>query len=274
LKNILSFSPEADWKKFGEIDPYYGVLSTDNFRSNKIDEVAKDKFFATGVTHVNRVFDVLKTHHGFAPGGKALDFGCGVGRITSALSSHFDAVTGLDIAPGMLAEAKRNAEMQGRRNLVYGLSDDPSYMSEGTYDFVHSFIVLQHIPVKRGESIIRILLKALKVGGFGAVHFTYSAADPSVGSMAASVVKSTPLVRNIANLMIGRKWAYPTMQMNKYSIPRMIDILSEAGVRTFTAIRVDDWTHHGLFVFFQKEAPGSVSPWCNPKRRSSAAPKD
>jgi 2-polyprenyl-3-methyl-5-hydroxy-6-metoxy-1,4-benzoquinol methylase len=264
--NILSTRPESDWKKLGETDPYYGVLSIDKLKADKIDDVAKEKFFNSGVVQVDRVFGVLKAHHDFTPHGKALDFGCGVGRITSALAPHFDTVTGLDIAPGMLAEARRNAQMRGDRNLVYGLSDDPSFLAEGTYDFVHTYIVLQHIPVTVGESIIRSLLKSLKVGGFGAIHFTYREVDPSLASAAAKMAKNTPLMRNIANIMVGRKWDRPTMQMNDYSIPRVIDMLSEAGVSTFSAARVDDWTHYGLFVFFQKGAPGSLSPWSNPKK--------
>jgi hypothetical protein len=121
--------------------------------------------------------------------------------------------------------------------------------------------------VKTGESIIRTLVDSLKVGGFGAIHLTYREVDPSFASAVAKFTKNTPLVRNIANLLIGRSWDRPTMQMNNYSIPRVIDILTETGIPTFTAAVVDDWTHLGLFIFFRKAASGSVSPWSNPKQK-------
>jgi len=269
LKNILSIRPEEDWKRFGELDPYFGVLSNVKYKSESIDDAAKEQFFESGVAQVNRVFEVLKAHHDFTPGGRALDFGCGVGRITSALSPHFETVTGLDIAPGMLAEARRNALARGDQNLIYGLSDDASLLRDETYDFVHSYIVLQHIPVRLGEQAIRTLLKVLRVGGYGAIHFTYGEVDANLATMAANVAKRTPLVRNLANVVIGRRWGYPTMQMNAYSIARVVDLLAAAGVHTFTATRVDDWTHYGLFIFFRKLGPEAAPPWSNPKRRSN-----
>ncbi len=39
--------------------------------------------------------------------GNVLDLGCGIGRVVAALAPHADAVLGLDIAPAMIAEARR-----------------------------------------------------------------------------------------------------------------------------------------------------------------------
>lgn len=41
------------------------------------------------------------------PRKHALDFGCGVGRLTQALAAHFDEVTGVDISPSMIKLAKK-----------------------------------------------------------------------------------------------------------------------------------------------------------------------
>ena len=38
---------------------------------------------------------------------RALDFGCGVGRLTRALGDRFDAVVGVDISAGMVEQARR-----------------------------------------------------------------------------------------------------------------------------------------------------------------------
>lgn len=266
MNNLLWIRPENDWKTLGEIDPYYGVLSAEKFKSSKLDDKSREQFFASGVAHVNRVFDVLKDTFGVTPNGKALDFGCGVGRITGALAPHFETVIGLDIAPGMITEAARIAEQHHLSNIRYALSDSNANLEPDSYDFVHSYIVFQHIPVRVGEAIIRDILSSLKIGGIGAIHFTYGETGSELSSLLKRIAKNTPILRNVANAAAGRKWNYPCMQMNRYSIPRMIEILAEAGVSRFVAVRVDDWGNLGLFIFFSKGDTGALSPWSNPRR--------
>jgi 2-polyprenyl-3-methyl-5-hydroxy-6-metoxy-1,4-benzoquinol methylase len=40
--------------------------------------------------------------------GRALDFGCGVGRLTQALATHYDKVDGVDISWEMINLARRH----------------------------------------------------------------------------------------------------------------------------------------------------------------------
>lgn len=254
-----------DWKIFGDVDPYFGVLANDRFRAGKIDEAALDDFFASGVDHVDKVMDVMTRTFGARPQGTALDFGCGVGRIVNALAPHFEAVVGLDIAPGMLERAERDSALRGVRNVAYAHSLDRDRLQPETYDFVHSYIVLQHIPTSVGEGIIRDVVRATKTGGFGALHFTYGHASRPVLSTLKNVVKKTPVVREIANLLVGRSPTTPAMQMNNYSIPRVIAILADCGVEHFSALRVDDWGNLGLFFLFQKGVDSA--DFSNPRPR-------
>src|SRR5215213_2551597 len=142
----LRVSADKDWQRLGQIDPYFGVLSDERFRSANIDSDAKREFFASGVAHVDKVLAVLQSSYGFVPTGTALDFGCGVGRIAKALAPHFEKVVGLDIAPGMLEEAKKEALARGFTNIEYDLSRKAERLRPETYDLVHTYIVLQHIP--------------------------------------------------------------------------------------------------------------------------------
>jgi len=41
--------------------------------------------------------------------GRALDFGCGPGRVTRALAAWFDESVGVDVSPVMIAEALKGA---------------------------------------------------------------------------------------------------------------------------------------------------------------------
>lgn len=261
----LLINAAADWKNFGVIDPYFGVLANDRFKADRIDAAALDEFYASGVTHIDKVHAVLDETFGFAPKGMALDFGCGTGRLTNALAARYESVVGLDIAPGMLERARADSAKRGIDNITYANSTDPSRLQPETYDMVHTYIVLQHIPTKIGEAVIRNLVKAAKPGGVGAIHFTYGhAARPLIAGI-KNLVKQTPGLREIGNLMVGRRADYPAMQMNDYAIPRVLEIFAECGVERLHSVRVDDWGNLGLFVFFEKGKAGPT--WSNPKRR-------
>ncbi len=269
LSMALRIRADKDWQRLGRIDPYFGVLSNDKYRSANIDTEAKLEFFASGVAHVNKALAVLKNSYGFVPTGTALDFGCGVGRITRALAPHFEKVVGLDIAPGMLEEARKDALTSGVTNIEYDSSLNDERLRPGlrpeTYDFAHSYIVLQHIPTPIGENIIRILLRSLKIGGVGAIHFTIADANFRADTWVKEFVKATPVLRNIGNVLKSRPWNYPAMQMNRYSVHKVIQMFSECHVEDFTVFRVDDWGSIGLFLFFRKASPdAALSPWSNP----------
>ena len=42
------------------------------------------------------------------------------------------------------------------------------------FDFIHSYIVFQHIPRRKGLQLLKLLLNKLETGGICAIHFTYS----------------------------------------------------------------------------------------------------
>jgi ubiquinone/menaquinone biosynthesis C-methylase UbiE len=44
------------------------------------------------------------------PGRAVLDVGCGIGRIEKALAPYVGTITGIDLSPGMIAEAKRRCQ--------------------------------------------------------------------------------------------------------------------------------------------------------------------
>src|ERR1700722_817442 len=78
---------EKNWNEFGKRDPLWAILTADSKRDGKWDLA---EFFATGEREIGG--DVKKfddPNHTFGR-GKALDFGCGVGRLTQALCRHFE----------------------------------------------------------------------------------------------------------------------------------------------------------------------------------------
>jgi 2-polyprenyl-3-methyl-5-hydroxy-6-metoxy-1,4-benzoquinol methylase len=91
--------------------------------------------------------------------GSALDFGCGVGRLTQALADHFDEVWGVDIASSMIEGARRLDRSGGRcRYLVNGR---PRVVRDASFGFILSLIVLQHLEPEYIRSYLREFIRLL-----------------------------------------------------------------------------------------------------------------
>ncbi len=135
----------ADWELLGEDDPLWAVLSSPATRGNRWDV---DAFFATGVTEIDRTIARLE-HFGWVASGDvstAADFGCGVGRLSRALASHFSSVVGIDVSAQMVARAEElNPDVVGV-TFVTNPRPDLSAWADQTFELVHTSIVLQHLP--------------------------------------------------------------------------------------------------------------------------------
>ena len=99
---------------------------------------------------------------------RILDFGCGVGRVVIPFAQIAADVVGMDVSPSMLAEARSNCTAGGTTNVTLLRSDDILSTVEGTFDLVHSCIVLQHIEVPRGTALFAQLVRRIRPGGVGA----------------------------------------------------------------------------------------------------------
>lgn len=165
---------DLDWEAWGARDPYFGVLTHERFRAARLDDDARHDFFRTGAQHVEHVLALCRRHvdPGFAP-RRVLDFGCGVGRVAIPFARHALEVVGVDVSPSMLAEARANCAAQRCANVVLQRSDDRLSALQGTFDLVHSYIVLQHVDPARGLGIVERLIARIRPGGIGVIHVTY-----------------------------------------------------------------------------------------------------
>ena len=84
---------DRDWQQFGQTDPYWAVITVDDYRKDNLTADGLDRFYDSGETHVRWFFDVVRRHidEGFAP-RSALDFGCGVGRLALPLARRCRSV--------------------------------------------------------------------------------------------------------------------------------------------------------------------------------------
>lgn len=97
---------DLEWERWGAKDPYFGVRTEDRFRKNNINAEIKKEFFNSGKLLIEHVINQCRLHvdSDFKP-TRALDFGCGVGRMVIPLSRIAEDVVGVDVSESMLLEA-------------------------------------------------------------------------------------------------------------------------------------------------------------------------
>lgn len=153
---------KKSWDTLGTEDPLFAVLTYKDKRGGKWGE---EEFFLTGKREVKETLEYLKNINATPVYGRALDFGCGVGRLTNALGEHFEEVHGVDIAPSMI----KLAQSYPRRNekCFYHVheKDDLSLFPDTHFDFVFSKITLQHMEPRYAKNYIREFVRVLKPHG-------------------------------------------------------------------------------------------------------------
>ncbi len=248
---------DSEWQKLGAVEPYWSVLSDPKYRTSSLTKDALEDFFESGKRHVEFLFSTIGRHlqPNFRP-ESALDFGCGVGRILEPLSMRCDSVTGVDIAESMIAQAQERCTARGITNVELVRSDTDLSNLSGEFDFVHSFIVFQHIPPQRGERILRRLLSFLSEQGIAAIQFSCSDSRSTLRKAVNRAQKSVPFVHNLANLAKGRPWDFPYIDMNDYNLNRVLPLIHEQGCCDGTVIVriLESEGSIGTFLFFKKGA--------------------
>lgn len=150
------------WETLGTDDPYWAVLSESAKQHGGWD---KEEFFQTGVDEIRYVLAQVSTlgvEHRF---GIALDYGCGVGRLSRALSASFERVVGVDISEAMLTEARAaNSNFHNIQFVRNGGKKLPD-VADDSIDFIYSNIALQHSPRASQSSVLKEFCRVLRPGG-------------------------------------------------------------------------------------------------------------
>jgi SAM-dependent methyltransferase len=249
----LTNNTDEAWEHFGKTDPYFAVLTAPEYHG-ELSNAERAKFFRSGALHIDEMFAIIRDRldPSFNP-SSALDFGCGVGRLLLPLAAKCHAVTGVDVSPSMLAEARRNCDAAGATAVRLVRSDDRLSAIDGRFDFVHSYIVLQHIPVGRGENLVRTLASKLAPDGVGMFHVTYTSGN--MGALARLIYWArinVPGAHWLLNLLKGRSIHAPVMQMNRYSVTRVLDILCAEGCTEVHVRFSDHGGARGVLLFARK----------------------
>jgi SAM-dependent methyltransferase len=132
---------QRSWDDLARLDPFWAVLARPDRRHGRWDQ---SEFFATGTEEVARILLVADSLGLARRRGTAVDFGCGVGRLTRALGSRFDRAVGLDISPQMVERATAlGADRSNCESRV--LPDRCLPFPDQSVDLVSSIFVFQHL---------------------------------------------------------------------------------------------------------------------------------
>jgi len=201
---------QANWNRFGETDPFWAVLAWPGMEEGRWDV---DAFFATGRDEIAQVMAYIESLSVELGRASALDFGCGVGRLTQALAQHFDQVHGVDISEAMLSLARELNQAGERCQYHLNPRDDLSLFPDDFFDFIYSNITLQHMPPRYARGYILEFLRLLKPGGLAV--FQVPSRPKSLLQRALQPIKPTAVWRWYQKLRYGDR---PVMNM--YGIPR------------------------------------------------------
>ncbi|MEP6483822.1 MAG: class I SAM-dependent methyltransferase [Rudaea sp.] len=181
----------ATWRVLGAEDPLWAILSRPDKRGGRWDI---DEFFKSGDVEIGAIAGYCAQLQ--RPSGRhvAVDFGCGVGRLTRALSARYEKVIGVDISPSMIERARSLHVDRPSMQFVENAESDLRFLDDGSVDFLYSVITLHHMPPALQRSYIAEFMRILAPSGLAVFQI---AADYSND------------LRGFAYRMIPNRWLSP-----------------------------------------------------------------
>jgi SAM-dependent methyltransferase len=228
-----------DWDELAELDPYWAVCTTPGTRFGGWDA---DAFFATGEREVAEVLAAAEALGVPAARGAALDFGCGLGRLTRPLGTRFGRVVGVDISPRMVARA-RELTPSPATDFRVNSGADLAGLEDAAFDLVLSSIVLQHVPRRVWiKAYLREFVRVLAPGG--AIVFTLPSHIPLVfrSQWRRRLYHALRRAGGSAETVYRRLRLQP-IAMSSLDEGRVTATLQSAGARV---LRADTWAAAGL----------------------------
>jgi SAM-dependent methyltransferase len=153
---------QRTWDRLAERDPFWAVLTDPNKKGGGWNQ---EEFFRTGLAEVDHLMPYLDSLGLPRSRQRALDFGCGVGRVTQALGNRFQEVCGVDVSPVMIRLAREYNRHGGRCSFV--LNEEPRLgaFPDSSFDFIYSSITLQHMEPRFAKAYLLEFLRVLAPGG-------------------------------------------------------------------------------------------------------------
>src|SRR5580693_614177 len=155
-----------DWNARAREDAGYYVA----FGRRDQDEAG---FFATATDVINSLeWELRRVPLAQRGDWRALEIGCGPGRLMRPMARHFVEIHGVDVSDEMIALAKD--KLRDIHNAFPHAGDGSTLpqFEDGFFDFIYSYAVFQHIPSRDVVyQYLREIARVLKPGGLARLQF-------------------------------------------------------------------------------------------------------
>jgi len=175
----------ANWEEFAKADPLWSILPIPEKKGNRW---TIEDMFDHGRKEISSLMDFLVGMDLTCDRGRALDFGCGVGRLTQALALYFTDTVGVDISETMIRLAVKHNPLPDRCRYLANNRSDLRIFENDHFDFIYSNIVFQHIPPDLTFEYIRDFIRIIKPGGLIVYQMTTEEL-PIAGTKARNVFR-------------------------------------------------------------------------------------
>jgi SAM-dependent methyltransferase len=158
----MTLSSQQYWDRHAAADPLWTVLS---FPDKSGGRWSLHEFMHTGEREIALLFHRFGELQLPPRCRRALDFGCGVGRLTQALARRCDRAVGADISPVMIDLARRLNRYPERAEYVCTAATGLHTLADRSFDCIYTNIVLQHVPPETAEQYLNEFFRLLEPGG-------------------------------------------------------------------------------------------------------------
>lgn len=236
-----------DWDIIAARDPFFGVLSADEYRADRIDADALRRFYETGEQDIQRVLEWFDADLGARPTqGTALDIGCGVGRLSHAMARVMTSVVGYDVSEVMLRIARNTAPA----NLTL-----TNTLPSGPFHWINSYIVFQHIPPTEGLQLLANCLDQAAPDAFLSVQLT--GWRDGLPSPPDSLLARFQIWRMLQRHRKAGQAAEHLIQMYDYNFSAVLRLITGHGFSRIVLRHTVHGRHHGAWFLAQRN---SASP--------------
>jgi SAM-dependent methyltransferase len=233
------------WNEFGRSDPLWAILTAPDKKGNRW---AVDEFLQTGREEIASLIAYLDSRGLATRRGRALDFGCGAGRLTYALAGYFQHVIGVDIAPSMIEVARRLhgdasrvvSAGAGRAQVEFRVNSSTRLESveSGSVDLVYTRLVLQHIAPRYVREYLAEFVRVLRPGGVLVFQLPAEDAVPVAGNGLKAIMPRWA-IRTIRT--VRRLREFPRMEIHGLPRPEVERLMADLGAPVVDV--VDDRAH-------------------------------
>jgi SAM-dependent methyltransferase len=160
---LISDRIKQSWEHLGDTRAHHSVLTNKDFLPNSLEQNI-GAFWKSGENEVKEIEAILKRHKlNIEEIKTAVEYGCGVGRVTVPLSKRVRAMHAYDISRPHLEYAKEHANEECA-TINFNIVSDPLGKLLPC-DLFYSRIVFQHNPPPIIYKLIENAMEALNPGG-------------------------------------------------------------------------------------------------------------